>query len=78
MTTITISEAREKFADCADDVYFRGKRICVERRGKPVLFMMPIQDYELLQELKKQRAAEVTKNSLKRGTFVAMEDAGKQ
>lgn len=78
MTTITISEAREKFADCADDVFFRGKRICVQRRGKPVLFMMPVQDYELLQELKKQRAADVTKKSLKRGKFVAMEETGKK
>ena len=78
MTTLTMSEARERFADCADDVFFRGNRICVERRGKPVFVMMPIQDYELLKELKKQRAAEATQKSLKRGKFVTMEDAKKK
>jgi len=67
-----MSQAREKFADCADDVYFRGKRICVKRRGKPVLVMIPMTDYELLKEIKKRRAAEVTKQSLKRGKFVTM------
>lgn len=73
MTTITMSQAREKFADCADDVYFRGKRICVERRGKPVLVMVSVEDYELLKEAKKLRAAKATKKSLKRGKFVTMD-----
>ena len=74
MTSLTMSQAREKFADCADDVYFRGKRICVKRRGKPVLMMIPMKDYELLQEMKKQRAAEVSQKALKRGKFVSMEE----
>jgi prevent-host-death family protein len=73
MTTLTMSQARDKFADCADDVYFRGKNICVKRRGKPVLVMMPMKDYELLQEMKKQRAINATTKSLKRGKFVTME-----
>lgn len=76
MTTLTMSQARDKFADCADDVYFRGKNICVKRRGKPVLMMMPMKDYELLQEMKKQRAIEATTKSLKRGEFVTMEEDG--
>ena len=74
MTTLTMSQARDKFADCADDVYFRGKNICVKRRGKPVLVMMPMKDYELLQEMKKQRAVGATKKSLERGKFVTMEE----
>jgi prevent-host-death family protein len=73
MTTLTMSQARDKFADCADDVYFRDKRICVKRRGKPVLMMVPVKDYELLQEMKKQRAVDATVKSLKRGKFVTME-----
>jgi len=75
MTSVTISQARENFADCADDVYFRNKRICVKRRGKPVLVMIPMTDYELLKEAKTKRAADVTKRSLKRGKFVEMEDS---
>jgi len=76
MTTLTMSQARDKFADCADDVYFHGKNICVKRRGKPVLMMMPMKDYELFQEMKKQRAIETTKKSLERGKFVTMEEDG--
>lgn len=72
MTSVTMSQAREEFANCADDVYFRGKRICVKRRGKPVLVMVPMADYELIKEMKMKRAAEVTKRSLKRGKFVTM------
>jgi len=78
MTTLTMSQAREKFADCADDVYFKGKQICVKRRGKPVLVMMPMKDYELLKELKKKRAVEVTKKSLKKWDFVEMEEGKKK
>ncbi len=74
MTTLTMSQARDKFADCADDVYFRGKNICVKRRGKPVLVMVSMKDYELLQGMKKQRSIDATTKSLKRGKFVTMEE----
>ena len=75
MTTLTISQVRDKFADCADEVCFHGKSICVQRRGKPVLVMISNRDYELLIEVKKAKSFAATKKSLEKGQFIQLDSS---
>ena len=51
MTTIPISEAREHLADLGNRVCLRGERVVVERRGKSLFALVPVEDLELLERL---------------------------
>ena len=51
MTTIPISEAREHLADIGNRVAFGGERLVVERRGKNLFAVVPMEDFELLERL---------------------------
>jgi len=51
MTTIPISEAREHLADLGNRVSLRGERLVVQRRGKRLFALVPVEDVELLERL---------------------------
>ena len=51
MTKIPISEARKHLADLGNRVSLRGERLVVERRGKMLFALVPIEDVELLERL---------------------------
>jgi len=51
MTSIPISEAREHLADLGNRVALRGERLIVERRGKNLFALVPVEDLELLERL---------------------------
>jgi prevent-host-death family protein len=51
MTTIPISQAREHLADLGNRVSLRGERVVVERRGRNLFALVPIEDVELLERL---------------------------
>jgi antitoxin Phd len=54
MTSIPISEARERLADLGNRVALRGERLIVERRGKDLFALVPLEDVELLERLEDQ------------------------
>jgi len=49
--TISITEAREHLADLGNRVSLRGERIVIERRGKHVFALVPMEDLKLLERL---------------------------
>lgn len=51
MTSIPISEVRERLADLGNRVSLRGERVIVERRGKNLFALVPVEDAELLERL---------------------------
>jgi len=51
MTTIPISEAREHLADLGNRVSLRGERLVVQRRGRRLFALVPVEDVELLERL---------------------------
>ena len=51
MTIIPISEAREHLADLGNRASLRGERLVVERRGKNLFAIVPVEDVELLERL---------------------------
>ena len=51
MTSIPITEAREHLADLGNRVALRGERVVVERRGKNLFALVPMEDVELLERL---------------------------
>jgi prevent-host-death family protein len=51
MATVPISEARDHLADLGNRVALRGERLVVERRGKRLFALVPVEDVELLERL---------------------------
>jgi len=51
MPAISISEVREHLADLGNRVSLLGERVIVERRGKSLFALVPVEDLELLERL---------------------------
>jgi len=51
MASISITEARENLADLGNRVALRGERLVVERRGKDLFALVPMEDLQLLERL---------------------------
>ena len=58
MTRIAASALRTNLSDTVNRVAYRGERLVLERRGKPVAVLVPIEDLALLEELEDRRDAE--------------------
>ena len=64
MTRTTASKARVKFSELLNRVAKKRERIIVQRRGKEVAALVPVEDLALLEELKDLRDAEEAKRRL--------------
>jgi len=51
MTRLPISEARKHLPDLANRVSVRGERIVIERRGKNLFALVPMEDVDLLERM---------------------------
>lgn len=54
MPRIDSSELRKKLASTLDQVEHRGKRIVVQRHGKPAVALVPVKDLRLLKKVLKR------------------------
>jgi prevent-host-death family protein len=54
----SVSEARQDFAELVNRAAYRGERIVVSRRGRPVAAIVPIEDFARL-----EAAEEIARNS---------------
>jgi prevent-host-death family protein len=61
---ITISKAREDFAETLNRVAYRGERIILHRREKDVVAIIPIEDLALLEELEDRLDIEAAHEAL--------------
>lgn len=51
MTRTSLSEARQTLPELANRAGYKGERIVLERRGKPVAALISVEDLELLERL---------------------------
>ena len=62
---LTASKARDAFADTINRVAYRGERIVLRRRGKPLAAMVPVEDLAFLEELEDRIDIAAAKKALK-------------
>ena len=65
MTKLPISEARDNLADLANRVSLRGERIVIERRGKNLFALVPVEDAELLERMEDELDVEAIRKRLR-------------
>ena len=68
MTTIPISGARDHLADLGNRAALRGERILVERRGKNLFAIVPVEDIELLERLEDEMGLDAIRQRLNEPT----------
>jgi prevent-host-death family protein len=76
MEKVSVAEARGKFSEVIGRAAFGRERIVVERRGKPIAAVVPIEDLQRLEELEDQAAlAELLRAKRSAKGFVTLEEA---
>lgn len=58
------TEARNRFADIVNDVAFRGERIILQRHGKDIAAVVPVEDLALLEALEDKIDLETARKAL--------------
>ena len=69
METVTVAEARKNFSELMAQVAYARKRVLVERRGKPMMALVSIEDLERLEAL------EDDKETIRKRRLAALEMA---
>ena len=65
MTRVSASKAREELAETLNRVAYGGERIILERRGKNLAALVPMEDLELIRELEDRIDLETARRALK-------------
>ena len=78
MTKIALSKFRENLFDLTNKVAYTGERLCIERKGKPFVALVSLDDAQLLEQLEDKMDLELIKEALQRNDFVSWEKAKKE
>jgi len=65
MASLPASKLREELSDALNRVAYRGERIYLERRGKRIAVLVPVEDAELLETLEDRLDLEEARKALK-------------
>jgi prevent-host-death family protein len=65
MTKVSVSEARQNFADIGNRVRLRGERVLVQRRGRKLCAIMPVEDLEFMESLEDKADLEAIRKARK-------------
>lgn len=61
---IAATAARNQFAEILNDVAYRGQRVELERHGKSIAAVVPIEDLELLERLEDKLDLDAARKAL--------------
>ncbi|HYN80455.1 MAG TPA: type II toxin-antitoxin system Phd/YefM family antitoxin [Gemmatimonadaceae bacterium] len=65
MTRLPATEARIRFAELVNDVAFGGERVVLQRHGKDIAAVVPIEDLALLEELEDRIDLDAARKALR-------------
>jgi prevent-host-death family protein len=61
---VSVSEARESFADLVNRAAYRQERILIARRGKPIAAIVPMEDVEALERFEDEMDFQLARAAL--------------
>ena len=62
-----VVDVRNTFSDYLNRASYQGERIIIERRGKPVAALVPLEDVELLEQLENKADLKAARKARKEG-----------
>jgi prevent-host-death family protein len=66
-TQVSVSEAREAFADLINRAAYRHERVLISRRGRAIAAIVPIEDVEALERLEDEYDLKAVEEALAEG-----------
>ncbi len=78
MKILKMAQAKEKFSEILNEVGYKGERILVEKRQKPLVVIISYDDYKRLEELEDIIESRVLEKALKKGKFYSLEEAARK
>jgi prevent-host-death family protein len=73
-----VVDVRNTLSDFLNRASYRGERIIIERRGKPVAALVPLSDVERLEELENQADLKAAKKARKEKGGVSLDQYRKK
>lgn len=67
MTSLSVSKLRADLADAINRVAYRKERVVIERQGKRLVALVPVEDLERLEELEDQMLVAAADAALQEG-----------
>ncbi len=64
---VSVSDAREEFAELVNRAAYRHERVLIARRGRPIAAIVPIADVEALEELEDEYDRKAVEEALAEG-----------
>ncbi len=61
---VSVSEARDTFAELVNRAAYGHERVLVARRGRPIAAIVPIEDVQLLERLEDERDLRLAREAL--------------
>ena len=74
MTRLRASTVREEFSETLNRVAYKGERIVLERHGKDVAALVPLEDLELLEELEDRMDLEAARKALTEHGSISLDE----
>jgi prevent-host-death family protein len=78
MNRLSVTEARDALAEALNRVAYAGERIVLERHGKSLAALIPVEDLELLEELENRADLKAARKALREKGRVPWEDVKKR
>jgi prevent-host-death family protein len=76
---VSVSEARDEFAELVNRAAYRHERVLIARRGRPIAAIVPIEDVEALEELEDEYDRRAVEEALAEGgTPIPLEEIEKE
>jgi prevent-host-death family protein len=67
MTSLSVSKLRADLADAINRVAYRKERVIIERQGKQLVALVPVEDLKWLEEMENQVLVEAADAALQEG-----------
>jgi len=74
MTSLSITEARERLGDLVNEALYKGERIGICRKGKLAAVLVSGEDAQLLEDLEDFIDLKAAKKALAEGGFMPLEE----
>jgi len=74
MVRLSVTEARDALAEALNRVAYAGERIVLERHGKRLAALIPVEDLELLEELEDRADVKAARKALREEGSESWED----
>ena len=74
MTSLSITEARNRLGDLVNKTLYKGERIAIHRKGKLAAVLVSGEDAQLLEDLEDFIDLKAARKALAKGGFVPLED----